>query len=113
VILAENIYEAMLSAAVFATLHWLAMVVTVSAVIIVRKRIGTLMAVGLIVIIAVTTWFGSIWLANQCVSCNYVDRIYQTEIRWGFLFWQMALLGILLALQAFSALRAKRIEKGI
>lgn len=110
-IIVENIYEAMLVAAFFAPLHWFAMVGAALAIILLRKRLGTLVAAGLIVMIAVTTWLGSLWLAAQCTGCNLVDRIYQTETRWGFLFWEIAFFGILLALQAYSARQARQIKK--
>jgi hypothetical protein len=109
----EDIYEAMLVAAFIAPLLWLSIVVAGMAIILVRRRIGTLVAIGLIVTLAAVTWFGTIWRDSLCVQCNHVSRIYQMETRWGLLFWEITFLGFLIVLQARAAWRAKRIEKGI
>jgi hypothetical protein len=109
----EDIYEAMLVSVFVAPLVWLAIISASFAAIFLRKRIGTLAAAGLITAIAIVTWFHSIWIENQCVNCNHVARIYQIETRWGLVFWAIAFLGILLAMQAYSARQAKRIEKEV
>lgn len=103
----EEIAEAMLAAAAFALPYWLAVILVGMGIIAFRRRIGIKLSIAATGILAVATWLGSIWLGSQCKTCNYVDRIYQMEVRWGLLFWEVTILGVLLVAFAFDRIQAK------
>jgi hypothetical protein len=109
----EEIFESMLAAIIYGREHWLAVVVIGLLAIVIGKRLGTKIGVGILVLVAVVSWSGSVWLESQCAECDVVSHIVYSEVRLGLLFWEILFLAILLILKANTARKAKRIKKEV